>query len=116
MEGKTPFSTQHKTKGSEFNNVLVILDNGNWSDYNFEYLFDENNIKQQLIDGKSRTKRKLESFPRILSRTQKIFYVCCTRSKENLAIFYHNPSSAVIGKAKEWFGQSNVIQIPNSSV
>lgn len=28
LEGKTPFSTQHKTKGSEFDNVLVIMDNG----------------------------------------------------------------------------------------
>lgn len=28
LEGQTPFSTQHKTKGAEFDNVLVILDNG----------------------------------------------------------------------------------------
>lgn len=27
LEGLTPFSTQHKTKGGEFDNVLVILDN-----------------------------------------------------------------------------------------
>ena len=31
LEGKTPFSTQHKTKGAEFNNILVILDNGGWN-------------------------------------------------------------------------------------
>jgi len=28
LEGQTPFSTQHITKGAEFDNVLVILDNG----------------------------------------------------------------------------------------
>ena len=39
LEGKTPFSTQHKTKGTEFDNVLVILDNGAWNNYNFENLF-----------------------------------------------------------------------------
>ena len=33
LEGKTPFSTQHKTKGAEFNNVLVVLDNGGWNNY-----------------------------------------------------------------------------------
>jgi DNA helicase-2/ATP-dependent DNA helicase PcrA len=93
LEGQTPFSTQHKTKGSEFDNVLVILDNGRWNDYNFEYLF--------LNSGT----------PSVLERTQKIFYVCCTRAKENLAVFYNNPSAQVIAKAKEWFGKENVIDI-----
>jgi DNA helicase-2/ATP-dependent DNA helicase PcrA len=94
LEGKTPFSTQHKTKGSEFDNVLVILDNGRWNDYNFEYLFTNR------IDKSS-----------VLERTQKIFYVCCTRAKENLAVFYHNPSPQVIAKATEWFGNNNIIEI-----
>lgn len=93
LEGKTPFSTQHKTKGAEFNNVLVVLDNGGWNNYNFENLF--------LGSG-------TES---VLQRTQKIFYVCCTRSKENLAVYYNNPNPSVISKAKEWFGDSNVINI-----
>lgn len=93
LEGKTPFSTQHKTKGTEFDNVLVILDNGGWNKYNFENMF--------LNTG-------TES---VLHRTQKIFYVCCTRAKENLAVFYHDPSEAVIQKALEWFGQDNVIRL-----
>ncbi len=94
LEGKTPFSTQHKTKGAEFNDVLIILDNGKWNSYNFENLF--------LGSGT----------PSVLNRTQKIFYVCCTRSKEKLAVFFHNPSNAVITKAKEWFGDANVISLP----
>ena len=113
LEGKTPFSTQHKTKGAEFDNVLVILDNGNWNEYNFNYIFDKENIYQQLVNGKSKTKSKLESFPRILDRTQKIFYVCCTRAKENLAVFFHAPNAEVIAKAKEWFGEGNVIGLQN---
>src|SRR5690606_26804120 len=39
LEGQTPFSTQHKTKGAEFDNVLVMLDNGGWNNYNFEKMF-----------------------------------------------------------------------------
>jgi DNA helicase len=39
LEGYTPFSTQHKTKGSEYNNVLIILDNGGWNNYNFKDIF-----------------------------------------------------------------------------
>ena len=44
-----------------------------------------------------------------MSRTEKIFYVCCTRAKEQLAVFYHKPTTAVIDKAKEWFGKENII-------
>jgi len=94
MEGYTPFTTQHKTKGTEFPNVLVVLDNGGWNNYNFEYLFAD-------VAGK-------ES---VVSRTRKIFYVCCTRAKENLAVFYHKPSENVLKKAKEWFGASNVVNL-----
>jgi DNA helicase-2/ATP-dependent DNA helicase PcrA len=93
LEGRTPFSTQHKTKGTEFDNVLVILDNGSWNKYNFENLF---------LGGGSET---------VLIRTQKLFYVCCTRAKERLAVYYHSPSEKVITKAKEWFGEANVIKI-----
>ena len=93
LEGQTPFSTQHKTKGTEFDNVLVILDNGGWNNYNFGNLF--------LGTGSAS----------VLDRTQKIFYVCCTRAKENLAVFFHNPDADVIAKAKVWFGEDNVIDI-----
>lgn len=93
LEGQTPFSTQHKTKGTEFNNVLVILDNGGWNNYNFGNLFLETGSES------------------VLDRTQKIFYVCCTRTKENLAVFFHNPDSQVIDKAKVWFGIDNVISM-----
>lgn len=93
LEGQTPFSTQHKTKGTEFDNVLVILDNGGWNNYNFGNLFLETGSAS------------------VLNRTQKIFYVCCTRAKENLAVFFHNPDPEVIAKAKIWFGSDNVKKI-----
>jgi DNA helicase-2/ATP-dependent DNA helicase PcrA len=93
LEGKTPFSTQHKTKGTEFNNVLVILDNGGWNNYNFENMF---------LNGGTGS---------VLRRTQKIFYVCCTRVKENLAVFFHNPSPQVIAKATQWFGAENIFTL-----
>jgi len=93
LEGQTPFSTQHKTKGAEFDNVLVILNNGGWNNYNFEKMF---------LGTAS---------PSVMDRTRKIFYVCCTRAKEKLAVFFHNPDEEVIDKAKEWFGEGNVIDI-----
>ena len=63
------FSTQHNIKGAEFDNVFLVLDNGNWSQYNFEYLFDNRTDKESVLE-----------------RTRKIFYVCCTRAKKNLRL------------------------------
>ncbi|MFV8357810.1 3'-5' exonuclease [Flavobacterium sp. XS1P32] len=89
LEGFTPYSTQHKTKGSEYDNVLIVLDNGNWPKYNFKYLFENTKDKEEIIE-----------------RTQKLFYVCCTRAKENLAVYYLAPSEKVLETAKKWFGVS----------
>ncbi|QNR24158.1 UvrD-helicase domain-containing protein [Croceimicrobium hydrocarbonivorans] len=94
LEGRTPFSTQHKTKGTEFDNVLVILDNGGWNNYNFEYLFTNRTDKASVLE-----------------RSRKIFYVCCTRAKERLAVYYCDPSQAVIDKAIDWFGRENVVNL-----
>lgn len=96
LEGMTPFSTQHKTKGAEFNNVLVILDNGRWNNYNFEKLF--------TAEGEDLNTA-------VVKRTRKIFYVCCTRTKENLAVYYHTPTPNVLAKVTEWFGENNVINL-----
>lgn len=86
LEGFTPYSTQHKTKGSEYDNVLIVLDNGNWAKYNFKYLFENATDKEEIIE-----------------RTQKLFYVCCTRAKENLAVYYLDPSANALINAKKWF-------------
>nr|WP_314114324.1 3'-5' exonuclease [uncultured Leptotrichia sp.] len=104
-----PFSTQHSVKGSEFDNVLVILDNGNWNKYNFnlllENIFDNNNVLDK-------------SKKNIFNRTKKLFYVCCTRAKENLIVFIQIGNQKVnkekiISNAKKLFGEENVINGDN---
>lgn len=94
LEGRTPFLTQHKTKGAEYDNVLVILDNGGWPSFNFKYLFENTPNKDSVIN-----------------RTRKLFYVCCTRAKEKLVVYFHSPTNQVIDQAKEWFGEENVINL-----
>ncbi len=88
VSGFTPYSTQHKVKGAEFNKVLVILDNGGWNNYNFEYFFEGRTDKDSVI-----------------KRTQKLFYVCCTRAKEELVVYFHEPTDKVLAKAQDWFGE-----------
>lgn len=108
LEGYVPLSTQHKIKGTEFDNVLVILDNGGWPNYNFEYLFNPE-IKNNI------TKAKQNSFPVILRRTQKLFYVCCTRAKENLVVYYPQATDAIVANAKNYFGEGNVIDLDSET-
>lgn len=89
-----PFSTQHKSKGLEFDNVLVLLDNGRWNKYNFASLFKD-----------------IKTTDSVKIRTRKLFYVCCTRAKKNLAVFYPAPPRDVVENAKSLFGEKNVFDV-----
>ncbi|WP_147161115.1 UvrD-helicase domain-containing protein [Novosphingobium sediminis] len=91
LEGRTTFSTQHKIKGREFDRILVVMDSGGWNNYNFNYLFEGNGN------------------PSVFARTQKLFYVCCTRAKEELAVYFHNPSPKALSQAEAWFGADNCV-------
>lgn len=87
----SPYSTQHGIKGAEFENVLVIMDNGRWNNYNFKYYFEKTAGKESII-----------------SRTERIFYVCCSRAVNNLVIYYPVPTSQIISQASMLFGDSNI--------
>ena len=91
--GNKPFSTQHKTKGLEYNNVLVIL-KSNWSNYDFASLFYDNGKKESIVQ-----------------RTKKLFYVCCTRAKESLVVYYPSASSQVVEGAKKMLGEGNIYKV-----
>ena len=49
---------------------------------------------------------------KVTERMKKIFYVCCTRAMEQLAVYYDYPSEEVISKAREWFGEDHMIRLP----
>ena len=87
-------STQHSVKGSEYNNVFVILDAAGWKHYDFNTLFGKGSSN---ID--------------VIKRTQRLFYVCITRAKQNLIIFMPTDDVEIINKAGEYFGAENVMKI-----
>ena len=87
----SPYSTQHGIKGAEFENVLVVMNNGNWNNYNFKKYFE------QVTSNES-----------VSQRTEKIVYVSCSRAKDNLIVYYPKPTSSVLERAKELFGEGNV--------
>ena len=89
----SPICTQHSVKGSEYDNVLLVLES-DWNKYDFNTLFGK---------GSSNSNVQL--------RTKKLFYVCITRAKKNLIIYMPTNDSDILGKAKDFFGEENVIDI-----
>lgn len=96
-ENLMPFSTQHNIKGLEFDNIFVYLDNAGWNQYNFTKFFS----------GTTKT----DSDKRICERTLKLIYVCFSRAKKNLVVYFPKPNDSVIAQAKKWFGARNVVEI-----
>lgn len=89
----SPICTQHSVKGSEYDNVLLVLES-NWNKYDFNTLFGK---------GSSSSNVQL--------RTKKLFYVCITRAKKNLIIYMPTDDSEIVYTAKNFFGEENVIAI-----
>ena len=89
----SPYSTQHGIKGAEYDDVFVILDNGNWNMYNYEQLLGT--VQNQNI----------------YNRTHKLFYVSCSRAKRNLVVYCPNFKESMLKKTKEWFGEANMFSI-----
>jgi DNA helicase-2/ATP-dependent DNA helicase PcrA len=96
QQDNTPFSTKHNTKGDEFNNVVVSIDDNSWKQkYNFDGYFSNN-----LTNAKRNY------------RTSNLFYVVCSRAKINLAVVCVSPlSNEAKYRVKEWFQEANYIEI-----
>ena len=86
--------TQHKVKGSEYENVLVLLDNGRWNQYNFDTLF-----------GKGSSNENVQN------RTKRLFYVAITRAMKNLIVYMPSNDRQIIEKAKDYFEQSDIVNV-----
>lgn len=95
-EGLFSIQTQHSTKGREFENVTILLDNGNWRDYDFSRIFSDD-LDISAI------------------KTKKLFYVACSRAKNNLTIIYPRFQQQYLEQAYELFGKDNVCNIDECS-
>lgn len=96
QQDNMPFSTKHGTKGDEFKNVLVVIDDDAWkTEYNFNNYFEGEDKRENRFN-----------------RTKNLFYVVCSRAINNLYIINLTRLS---DKAKDtingWFGEDNVHEI-----
>ena len=77
----TPFSTKHGVKGDEFDTVLVVLDDAGaaWKLYSFD----------KYLSGADDAAN-----PGRAKRSRNVFYVCCSRARQRLAVIDLTSASA----------------------
>lgn len=82
LNDESPFSTQQGIKGAEFARVLVVLDDDEGTHVQFSYdkYFGIKRMsardEQNVLEGKETA----------IERTRRLFYVCCTRARTDLAV------------------------------
>lgn len=89
---ESPFSTQQGVKGAEFDRVLVVLDDDEGTHFQFSY---EKYLG--LKELSARDKKTLEEGGETgVERTRRLFYVCCTRARQDLVVvlFVADPAAA----------------------
>jgi len=105
---RTRFDTHQGVKGLEFDRVMVIIDDSEAKGFMFSYdkLFGVKELteidKKHIEDGEESS----------VDRTQRLFYVTCTRAKESLAIvMYTSDSEKVKNQAisKGWFSEQEIV-------
>lgn len=94
-ENIASLNTKHSTKGSEFDNVFVLVNDDAWKgQYNFNNYFS---------GTETSTNRE--------RHTRNMFYVTCSRAKKNLGIVCTSPlSEASQERVKVLFGSENFIE------
>ncbi len=107
IEGQSPFDTQQGVKGAEFERVLVVLDdeesNYNW--FSYGKYFGITPLSD--TDGKNIA----DGADSVLARTRRLFYVCCSRATQDLAVVFFVPDvetakAAII--ARNFFPESAI--------
>ena len=82
IQDQSPFSTQQGVKGSEFTRVLTILDDeeGAYTLFSYDKYFNIVPLSQN--DNKNIS----EGNESVIDRTRRLFYVCCSRAVQDLAV------------------------------
>jgi DNA helicase-2/ATP-dependent DNA helicase PcrA len=107
---KSMFGTHQGVKGLEFPRVLLILDDEDARGFMFSY--DKLFGAKPLSD--TDTKNISEGKETTIERTQRLFYVTCSRAEKSLAIVaYTNNTDAVRNQViqNNWFSNDEVIYL-----
>lgn len=114
LNDESVYSTQHGIKGTEFDRVLVVLDDeeGNYNLYSYEKLLGLKDLSDTDINNIAARS------PSVLDRTLRLFYVCCSRALKDLAVvlFTANPEAAVVTLTEKGYFRPEDIKTLDSLV
>jgi DNA helicase-2/ATP-dependent DNA helicase PcrA len=101
VEEKSPYSTQHGIKGDEFARVLVVLDDeeASYHLYSYEKLLG---LKPLSDTDRENVASGTET---VVDRTRRLFYVCCSRALQDLAVILYTTN---VAEAVTMLEQSNL--------
>lgn len=105
---RSQFDTHQGVKGLEFDRVMVIIDDSGIKGFLFSYdkLFGVKDLSN--VDLKNKENGKETS----IERTQRLFYVTCTRAKNSLAVvmYTNNPERVKTETIRKgWFEENEII-------
>lgn len=105
---RSQFDTHQGVKGLEFERVIVIIDDSEAKGFLFSYdkLFGIKDLSEADLKNKDNGKETS------IERTQRLFYVTCTRAKNPLAVvMYTNNPEGVKTEAirKGWFEENEIV-------
>lgn len=108
LHQRSQFDTHQGVKGLEFDRVLVIVDDSEARGFMFSYdkLFGVKELSKKDLENKEMGKETS------IERTQRLFYVTCTRAKKSLAVvMYTKRPETVREKAiqKGWFEENEIV-------
>lgn len=107
---RTRFDTHQGVKGLEFERVMVIIDDNEARGFLFSYdkLFGVKELSH--ADKKNIVENKETS----IERTQRLFYVTCTRAKKSLAVVMYTDEPAKVKAqaiGKLWFEENEIVEV-----
>jgi len=110
LENLSPYATQHGVKGAEFERVIVVLDDeqGRHNQFSYDKLLGVAPLSD--IDEKHRAAGE----ETVMERTLRLFYVCCTRARRDLAVVLYSSEplkAAAAVRRAGYFDEASVITV-----
>ncbi len=107
---RSRFDTHQGVKGLEFDRVMVIIDDSeiNGRLFSYDKLFGVKELSDKDRENQENGKETT------IERTQRLFYVTCTRAKNSLAVVMYtdNPDGVKANAIKKkWFNEDEIIEM-----
>lgn len=111
LKGQANLATHQVVKGSEFEHVMVVMDDADAGGFLFSYdkLFGAAKLSDTDLENASENKETT------IDRTLRLLYVTCSRARESLVLvlWAKNPSAALArAQAGPWFEKQEVTAVP----